>query len=126
MEKMLSYLFISLLVTSACSTAKTYAPSHPSKGASVPFVGNEKNYADDIRTAIQKKMFNESDFSGKQCNVLIKMSKKGVIVNELQAEGYKPLCEAALNALRNADTPPAPDNLIYERFKSLAVQVKPG
>ncbi len=124
--KKISYLLISLWVTSACSIAKTDLPSYSTKGASVPLIGKEKDYANEIRTAIQKTMFNENDFIGKQCNVIIKMSKKGVIVKELQAEGHKPLCEAALNAIRKADIPPAPDNKIYEAFKSLTVEFRPG
>ncbi len=125
MKKKFTHCLLSVLFTSACSATTTNLPSPLSPGVSAPMNDKAYKYAHDIKSAIQKKLFIERDFKGKECNVHLTISKEGVVGDEIKAKGYKPLCEAALKASRSADIPPAPDNETYERFKSVTVDFKP-
>lgn len=70
-------------------------------------------------------MFITDDCLGKQCNVHIILSKEGVIGEDLRAEGYQPLCEAAVKAIRKASIPAAPDDETYEYFRRPTLDFMP-
>ncbi len=125
MKRNFTHCLLSVLFTSACSATTTNLPSPLPRVVSAPVDDKAYDYVRDMQSAFEKKFFIERDFKGKECNIHLTMSKEGVIGDEMQAEGYKPLCDAALKAFRSADIPPAPDNETYERFKSVTVDIKP-
>jgi TolA protein len=127
MKRITPYCLLGLLFTFACSSDahETHSSNNIPLGDSVPMKGNMKDYALDIKSAIQMKFFLKDDYIGKECHFRLKLSKEGVIGDILQAKGYQPLCEAAKNAIRNAYIPPAPDNETYEVFKEFEMHFTP-
>ncbi|XBS68887.1 cell envelope integrity protein TolA [Acerihabitans sp. KWT182] len=125
MKKVHVYCLLSLLFTSACSSQRLHTQSHSAVGVTAPSNNKINNYENDIRIAVQSKIYIENDFIGKECIISTTLSKQGVVGDDVKTKGYKPLCEAAVTAIKNAAIPPVPDDEIYERFKTLTIDFKP-
>ncbi|MBY6247455.1 cell envelope integrity protein TolA [Citrobacter werkmanii] len=75
-------------------------------------------YATQLREAVQREMKSPENFAGKRCVLQINMQRHGQIDN-VQAQGGDPeLCEATINAVKNAKIPAAPNDEIYSRTKN--------
>ncbi|WP_411752163.1 cell envelope integrity TolA C-terminal domain-containing protein [Serratia sp. (in: enterobacteria)] len=127
MKKLASVCLLSLLFASACSPHKSTStkPIELKPTEVAPFVDKPLRYIREIRAAIQWKFFIKDDYLGKTCDVNIKMSKDGKVY-DLQGNGYLPLCEAAIKAIKNADIPAPYDDDTYQQFKQTVITFQPG
>ncbi|CAM3886226.1 cell envelope integrity protein TolA [Serratia silvae] len=126
MKKLASVCLLSLLFASACSPHKSTStkPIELRPKEVAPLVDKPTRYVREVQAAIQWKFFIEDDYRGKTCDVSIKMSKDG-LVYDLQGNGYPPLCEAAIKAIKNADIPAPYDDETYQQFKKTVLTFKP-
>lgn len=124
MKKLLSLGLFCLLFIFACSTNTKNKPTELPLQKSEPIQSKITLYLRSIQEVIQRQLFLEDDFRGKTCEVRIKMSRNGKI-NDMQAEGYQPLCDAAVKAIQNAEIPVPPDDETYESFKASIMSFEP-
>ncbi|AYM90088.1 cell envelope integrity protein TolA [Serratia fonticola] len=126
MKKLASVCLLSLLFASACSPHKSSntKPIELRPTEVAPLVDKPLMYAREVRAAIQRKLFIEDDYRGKTCDINIKMSKDGKVY-DLQGNGYPPLCEAAIKAIKNADIPAPYDDETYHQFKQTVLSFQP-
>ncbi|MDN6115082.1 MAG: cell envelope integrity protein TolA, partial [Enterobacterales bacterium] len=84
------------------------------------------NYAGQIQAAIESKFHTDPSFSGKVCNLRIKLASDGMLLSVTSEGGDPALCQAAVAAARMAKYPKPPSDAIYQIFKNAPVDFKPN
>lgn len=117
---------------SACSTRPTTEPvdnlfkSIDKSGGEITSSGSKvESYLSLIRQAIQLHMFEPERFSRKTCDFKITLDRSGKVTSITAVDGYPPLCEAGVRAIKAADIPAPPDDETYQVFKSSIIEFKP-
>ncbi|WP_213354707.1 cell envelope integrity protein TolA [Citrobacter freundii] len=88
------------------------------KSAGLHFNKELTAYATQFREAVQREVKQPENFAGKRCVLQINMQRNGQI-DSVQAQGGDPkLCEAAINAVKTAKIPAAPNDEIYSKTKN--------
>ena len=87
---------------------------------------DSSNYAGQIHAAIESKFHTDPSFSGKVCNLRIKLASDGMLVSGSSVGGDPALCQAAVAAARMAKYHKTPSDAIYQIFKNAPVDFKPN
>ncbi|URJ28947.1 cell envelope integrity protein TolA [Blochmannia endosymbiont of Camponotus sp. C-046] len=78
-----------------------------------------------ISESIQKKFYNSSHYTGKQCNLHIQLAPDGTLLSVTAISGDYELCQAAIIAAKLAKIPKPPNLGIYEIFKNTILNFSP-
>ena len=71
------------------------------------------------------KFYTDPSYTGKTCDLRIKLAPDGLLL-DVKAEGGDPaLCQAALSAARQARYPKPPSEAVYQVFKNAPVVFQP-
>ncbi|TKI05529.1 cell envelope integrity protein TolA [Martelella alba] len=83
------------------------------------------DYAKEIRMGIERTLYLNEDFYGKDCILHVTFLKTGQVSKNLRAEGYAPLCQAAVKAVRKADIPAVRDRKYKACPRQIVLDIKP-
>ncbi|URJ30312.1 cell envelope integrity protein TolA [Candidatus Blochmannia vicinus (nom. nud.)] len=87
---------------------------------------NEINvYKRMISESIQKKFYNASNYTGKKCDLRIKLAPDGTLLSITAISGDISLCQAAIIATKSAKMPKPPNTDVYEVFKNIILNFSP-
>ena len=79
-----------------------------------------------IMARIQQTLLIDEKMKNKQCRVNIRLGFNGLVTQVTSLGGDKLVCEAALRAVRMADTlPVSPDKDVFEQLKNINLTIKP-
>ncbi|RZD23058.1 cell envelope integrity protein TolA [Pseudoalteromonas sp. MEBiC 03485] len=79
-----------------------------------------------IMARIQQTLLIDEKMKNKQCRVNIRLGFNGLVTQVKSLGGDKLVCEAALRAVRMADTlPVSPDKDVFEQLKNINLTIKP-
>ena len=79
-----------------------------------------------IMARIQQTLLIDEKMKNKQCRVNIRLGFNGLVTQVKSLGGDKLVCEAALRAVRMADTlPVTPDKDVFEQLKNINLTIKP-
>lgn len=79
-----------------------------------------------IMARIQQTLLIDEKMKGKQCRVNIRLGFNGLVTQVKSLGGDKLVCEAALRAVRMADTlPVSKDKDVFEQLKNINLTIKP-
>lgn len=78
-----------------------------------------------IQGAIQSKFYDPSLFTGKTCDLRIKLAPDGLIISVQEVGGDPVLCQAAVSAAKLAQMPKPPNAVIYQHFKYFTLGFRP-
>ena len=82
-------------------------------------------YASQIRSAIDKMLYDRSLYAGQRCSIRIQLVRDGKVLDARSEGGDLALCQAAVSAVRSAKIPPAPSDEVYEAVKNVALDFQP-
>lgn len=88
-------------------------------------VGDEKEYATQIRGAIQRNFYYVKSYAGKQCDLRIKLAPDGMPLDVQAVDGDPALCRAAIKAVTNTTFPKPPSQVVYSAFKNFTLDFRP-
>lgn len=91
-------------------------------GASVSDINS---YMGQIQDAIQSKFYNPSSFTGKTCDLRIKLAPDGLLISVQEVGSDPALCQAAVSAAKLAQIPKPPSAAVYQYFKNFTLGFKP-
>ncbi|VAX76360.1 Protein TolA [Serratia symbiotica] len=86
---------------------------------------NINTYIGQIQNVIQSKFYDPIAFTGKTCNLRIKLAPNGLLINVQEVGGDPALCQAAVSAAKRAQIPKPPSDAIYQHFKFFTLTFKP-
>ncbi|WP_105200493.1 MULTISPECIES: cell envelope integrity protein TolA [unclassified Pseudoalteromonas] len=79
-----------------------------------------------IGQRIQQNLLLDDSFRGKECRLNIKLAFNGLVTSVNSLGGDRQVCEAAVRAVRRADTlPVSKDRDVFEELKNINLTVKP-
>ena len=79
-----------------------------------------------IRQRIQQNLLLDRSYAGKECRLNIKLAFNGLVTSVNSLGGDRQVCEAALRAVRRAETLPVPKARdVYEELKNINLTVQP-
>ncbi|WP_337263062.1 MULTISPECIES: cell envelope integrity protein TolA [unclassified Serratia (in: enterobacteria)] len=125
MKKLIFICCISMMLVSACSTNTRKKQLPPAAKESALLAERLQVYIRDLTEAIERKLYRLKSFEGKECDVSFSMDRNGTVINISAIEGYQPLCEAGIKAIKNAEIPAPPDDEVYKHFQRLVISFKP-
>lgn len=82
-------------------------------------------YMGQIQGVIQSKFYDPGSFSGKTCDLRIKLAPDGLLISMHEVGGDPALCQAAVSAAKLAKMPKPPNNAVYQHFKNFTLGFKP-
>ena len=79
-----------------------------------------------IAQRIQQNLLLDQSYRGKECRLNIKLAFNGLVTSVSSLGGDQQVCEAAVRAVRRADTlPVSKDRDVFEKLKDINLTVKP-
>ncbi|MBB1200953.1 cell envelope integrity protein TolA [Enterobacteriaceae bacterium 89] len=81
-------------------------------------------YAGKIKHAVDMKLIEPEKWRGKECTVRVVLQRNGSITQANAEAGDKDFCIAAVDAVKNAAIPPAPNDKVYQMFKNAVFDFK--
>ncbi|QOI11107.1 cell envelope integrity protein TolA [Blochmannia endosymbiont of Colobopsis nipponica] len=82
-------------------------------------------YKKKIHKAISDKFYNASNYIGLTCDLQIKITADGRLVNIISAIGDPSLCQSAILAAKLAIIPKPPNHRIYTLFQDTTIRFSP-
>lgn len=82
-------------------------------------------YMGQIQGAIQSKFYDPGLFTGKTCDLRIKLASDGLLISVQEVGGDPALCQAAVSAAKLAQMPKPPSDAVYQHFKNFKLGFKP-
>ncbi|NIG87652.1 cell envelope integrity protein TolA [Serratia symbiotica] len=82
-------------------------------------------YMGQIQGAIQSKFYDPGSFTGKTCDLRIKLAQDGLLISVQEVGGDLALCQAAVSAAKLAQMPKPPSDAVYQHFKNFTLGFKP-
>ena len=80
-----------------------------------------------IMQRIQSNLLIDETMKGKQCRVNIRLGFNGLVTSVKSLGGDKLVCEAAIRAVKMADTlPVSKDKAVFEQLKNINLTIKPN
>ncbi|MCF2860114.1 cell envelope integrity protein TolA [Pseudoalteromonas sp. SMS1] len=90
-------------------------------------LGEVDKYRALIMQRIQSNLLIDEKMKGKQCRLNIRLGFNGLVTQAKSLGGDKLVCEAALRAVRMADTlPVSKDKDVFEQLKNINLTIKPN
>lgn len=83
-------------------------------------------YAEQVRSAIQRNFYDVNLYYGKQCDLRIKLAPDGMLLDVQAVDGDPVLCRAAVKATANTKFPKPPSQAVYSVFKNAVLDFRPG
>lgn len=83
------------------------------------------SYMGQIKGAIQSKFYDPGSFTGKICDLRIKLAPDGLLISAQEVAGDPALCQAAVSAAKLAQMPKPPSDAVYQYFKNFTLGFKP-
>lgn len=84
-----------------------------------------RQYAIQVRKAIEEQLKDASKYSGKECTLRMHMAPNGLLLEVKRESGDLDLCREAMNAIKNADIPAPPSPEVYKVFQNGVLDFKP-
>ena len=81
-----------------------------------------RQYAIQVRKAIEEQLKDASKYSGKECSLRMYMAPNGLLL-QVKRVDYD-LCREAMNAVKNADIPSPPSSGVYKAFRNGVLDFK--
>lgn len=113
----------------------TDAKNAPKAGSAPAGTGNSKQsgasgaeinaYKAQVSRAISNKFYDASSYSGKTCDLRIKLAPDGLLISVTAVGGDPALCQAAVSAAKLATIPRSPSPQVYEVFKNATLGFSP-
>lgn len=113
----------------------TDAKNAPKAGAAQVGVGKAKQsgaieagidaYKEQVSRAISNKFYDASSYSGRTCDLRIKLAPNGLLISVTAVGGDPLLCQAAVSAAKLATIPRPPSLQVYEVFKNATLGFSP-
>ncbi|NIG98507.1 MAG: cell envelope integrity protein TolA [Serratia symbiotica] len=82
-------------------------------------------YMGQIQGTIQSKFYDPGSFTGKTCDLRIKLAPDGLLISVQEVVGDPALCQAAVSAAKLAQMPKPPSDAVYQHFKNFTLGFKP-
>lgn len=82
-------------------------------------------YIGQIQGAIQSKFYDPVLFTGKTCELRIKLAPDGLMISVQEVGGDPALCQAAVSAAKLAQIPKPPSDGVYQHVKHFTLGFKP-
>ncbi|AHF73215.1 cell envelope integrity inner membrane protein TolA [Candidatus Sodalis pierantonius str. SOPE] len=82
-------------------------------------------YKAQIQAAIQNKLYDYNNYSGKTCDIRFKLAPDGFLISVNALGGDPALCQAAISAAKLANIPRPPSKQVYEAAKEGVITFKP-
>ena len=83
-----------------------------------------RQYAIQVRKAIEEQLKDASKYSGKECSLRMYMAPNGLLLQVKRESGDPDLCREAMNAVKNADIPSPPSSGVYKAFRNGVLDFK--
>ena len=84
-----------------------------------------RQYAIQVREAIEEQLKDASKYSGKECSLRMYMAPNGLLLQVKREGGDPDLCREAMNAVKHADIPVPPSPEVYKVFHNGVLDFKP-
>lgn len=89
-------------------------------------VGEVEKYKALIMARIQQNFLKDEKMKGKECRLNIRLGFNGLVTQVKSLGGDTLVCEAAMRAVRMADTlPVSPDREVFEQLKNINLTIAP-
>lgn len=89
-------------------------------------ISEVEKYTAMIKQSIQQHLLVDQNMQGKSCRVNIKLAFNGLVTSVSALEGEAKVCDAAVRAVRRADTVPmSKDRAVFEKLKNINLTVSP-
>ncbi|WP_208905005.1 cell envelope integrity protein TolA [Serratia plymuthica] len=132
----LSLVIAALLVTGCAKTSSAIKPVPSDEGVDEMFAAFEgktapqpgeeaRQYAAQIRSAIQSHFQDVGSYAGKRCALRIMLAPDGMLLDVRAEEGDPDLCRAAIKAATNARFPKPPSPAVYDALKNPILEFRP-
>lgn len=132
----LSLVIAALLVTGCAKTSSAIKPVPSDQGVDEMFAAIEgktapvpgaeaRQYAAQIRSAIQSHFQDAGSYAGKRCALRIMLAPDGMLLAVRAEEGDPDLCRAAIKAAAKARFPKAPSPAVYDALKNPVLEFRP-
>lgn len=82
-------------------------------------------YKAQVSRAISDKFYDSSSYSGRTCDLRIKLAPDGLLISVTAVGGDPALCQAAVSAAKLATIPRPPSPQVYEVFKNATLGFSP-
>ncbi|CAK8736529.1 Tol-Pal system protein TolA [Sodalis praecaptivus] len=82
-------------------------------------------YIAKIQAAVQNKLYDYNNYSGKTCDIRFKLAPDGLLISVNAVGGDPALCQAAISAAKLANIPRPPSKQVYEAAKEGVITFKP-
>ncbi|MFT4464640.1 MAG: cell envelope integrity protein TolA [Sodalis sp. (in: enterobacteria)] len=82
-------------------------------------------YKAQVSRAISNKFYDASSYSGRTCDLRIKLAPDGLLISVTAVGGDPALCQAAVSAAKLATIPRPPSPQVYEVFKNATLGFSP-
>lgn len=120
MGKKFLLTLLPVMFISACTT-----PVSKIKNGSINDSISPQEYYAEIQKAITLKMYDADKYKGKRCEIAFQMDKTGLVFMIHKGNGYAPLCEQGIIAIKKAKIPAPPNDKLYQMFKHSIVEFAP-
>jgi colicin import membrane protein len=87
--------------------------------------GEIGKYALQIHTAVQSNFHDADSYTGKQCDLRIKLDPDGMLLDVQALYGDPALCGAAIKATANTSFPKPRSQAVYSVFKNTVLDFRP-
>lgn len=81
-------------------------------------------YQAQIRTAIERKLYDAMNYRGRTCTLRINLGADGTLLDVKAVAGDSVLCRAALAAAQQAHFPPPPSQAIWQKYRGALLDFK--
>ena len=89
-------------------------------------LGEVEKYKALIMARIQQNFLKDEKMKGKECRLNIRLGFNGLVTQVKSLGGDTLVCEAAMRAVRMADTlPVSPDRDVFEQLKNINLTIAP-
>lgn len=83
------------------------------------------DYKEQVKRAISNKFYDASHYSGRTCNLHIKLASDGLLISIKAVGGDPELCQVAISAAKLANIPRPPSPQVYDFFKDVTLRFSP-
>lgn len=121
MGKTLLSTLLLVMFISACTTAVSKIDNVNINDSISP-----QAYYAEIQKAISLHLYEPDKYKGKRCEIAFQMDKTGLVFMIDKGNGYAPLCEQGIIAIKQAKIPAPPNDKLYQIFKRSIVEFAPN
>lgn len=75
-------------------------------------------YANEIKSAIERNFYDDPSFKGKRCTLRIHLAPDGLLLSLTAVSGDAALCQGAIDGAKEAHFPVPPNQAVYDVFKN--------